>query len=254
MSGLFDSLAARFAPGDQPAIRPRPQARFEGDPGGDGIEERHGERLARAPRRTDAAPRSPQSVGDAPRDDPPTRSASADRAAVPNAPSAAAAPRTEHATVADRRPRESRAEAPPTEPPVAAPRETDRRGDPPAPPAPDHMSAGPQKEADPPAPAETVTERIIETVHRAAAPQQPSHAPEAALESAPVAAEAPHDPAPEPPTIRIGRIEVTRPAPPAPQPSPPPQPARPEPPRRPAPAPRSRQPSGLTDYLGWKKR
>ena len=110
----------------------------------------------------------------------------------------------------------------------------------------------PSQPAEPPAIAGTVTERIIETRRNAA---EPPAAPRP--EPEPGRSETARDEAPatalDSPVIRIGRIEVTRPAPPIAPPAPA-QAARPQAPRRAAPAARARQASGLTDYLGWKKK
>ncbi|MCQ0091222.1 hypothetical protein [Roseovarius sp. M141] len=255
MTGLFDSLAARFAPGAQPAIRPRPQARFEGGTDAMGLREEAAQTVARpAPRPPSPQPqRAPASL--------PRKSGQADM--VQSTPSPARAPPPPdakldsvqsaplHPVVRDGDPAAATQDIPvrldrthSEQQPRSQPQRRTQVGMPE--PRPDTSGESPDIPSAPP-------ERIIETSVQAEPPASkmdrltdpPTH-PVAEPASAPTAASTP-------PVIRIGRIEVSRPAAPA-SPPPAPAPARPEPPRRGGPAARTPAPSGLTDYLGWKKR
>ncbi len=255
MSGLFDSLAARFAPGAQPAIRPRPQARFEGGADAVGLREEATQTVAKPapqspPRKSRSAPASPQ------------QSASHVDMAQPT-PARPSPPLPSHTQMDSRQPA-----PPPPEPHdgshIAAEQDIPVRlnrtqGEQPPPPQRQRRTQAETPEPRPdtlgklPATPSTSPERIIETRVQAEPPalktdrltDRPAHAVADAA-SAPAAAS-------DPPVIRIGRIEVSRPPAPAPPP-PAPAPARPQPPRRGGPVARSPAPSGLTDYLGWKKR
>lgn len=258
MSGLFDTLAGRFAPDAVPEIRPRPLGRFEGAGEGGlfeiGIETRATRPDTAGPvptmpdRRTSAS--NPTGTGDA--------------EAGPPAPSASVPPAAA--------PRKAATQRPPAPPKPAAtsaqePIATSDGGDL----ASTGRSDAPRAEDDPgrrslaaPAPdvtappvtrrTEIVEERIIRTAPPSQVPidgaSRPASGP-ARAESDRRAAEV--DSRSEP-TIRIGRIEVRQPPPaPAPHATParPPQPVA----RRaePVPARTAPSPSRLTDYLGWKR-
>lgn len=250
MSGLFDTLAARFTPDARPSIRPRPQARFEGGV----IEEAHGERIASAPRSAPATPRAPTRRAAIPPPDAPERPAEAHEAPLRQRSRRSPAPPPGEPANTEARPRpepggETSPERPPLVPgPAANPQTT---------PSP-HRAEKMQDTAvpvppDPPGNTETMTERIIETTRLT---PRPADTDAEARQPDPPRVETARDmpdPAAESPVIRIGQIVVTRPAPPAP-PTPKPAPERHAPPRRSPSAPRAAQPSRLTDYLGWKKR
>ncbi len=261
MSGLFDSLAARFASNSQPAIRPRPLSRFEDSAQGrsdEGPLEQESEHMASAPRPAPAPDRPARSRPGPAMQDAPAGGRQRGSDTPPAQPAPEPAVLSQHDAAADTPAPPIRArrrvqaipdenQAPETPAPVSpVSGQTKRR------PEPDTATRAPSQPAEPPAITGTTTERIIETrrdaPEPAAAPRREpeSTASEAARDEAPAAI-------PDSPVIRIGRIEVTRPAPPAPSPAPT-QAVRPQPPRRAAPAARARQASGLTDYLGWKKK
>jgi hypothetical protein len=249
MSGLFDTLSDRFMPGARPEIRPRAAARFEGEFGGALSEEFEERAVSALPQTSHAAPRSnppaplPQSQT---RTEPPALPTHEPNAVDHrDSPSEAAAP------AADAEPQTERSERPPAQTPrVAAP-----------PPQPET----PRTDAPPETPSERirmetrrkiVRERVVDrpTQDRAEAPVSEPPVPQPEQPATEARAEPAEDRVPEPPTVRIGRIEVRQPAKPAPAPSPAP-PRREPPPARSAPSAMRGDTSGsrLTDYLGWKR-
>jgi hypothetical protein len=260
VSGLFESLATRFIASAPPAIRPRPAARFEGDSAGDGLREEQGERISSAPLMKVDAPPAPPTVPDA----------IARHASFAVAEAAEPGPLPSSADTVSPRAGSAALEwntAPP-EPggpddmPLAAEASEPRpasvsmvpeamAGDPN--PAPPRETGIPSRVAEaPPETVPAVTERIIET-RREVLRSSPEAPPVNAGVQGESASTAPRlrD---EAPVVRIGRIEVTRPAPVA---AASPVPAREAPAQagpRHAPSRGSARSSGLTDYLGWKKR
>lgn len=260
MNGLFDNMAARFATDAPLEIRPRPQSRFEDRFASDSIMEQHGEHIARAPLEdqiTPPAPRTAQGQAFPEKPTSPTQVTDEPLEDVRPAPT----PLVDNARPAERAASTMDPpshETPPSDLPhpeqisqekeiVSKARNPHRPHDPRGANALEGPQATPQS-------AERISERIIETVVHAPEltqkPDPPRPAPSSqdnVTRRAPASASAP-------PTIKIGRIEVTRPAPPAPPPEPPPAAVRPSPPHRAPSMPRATHGSGLTEFLGWKKR
>jgi hypothetical protein len=256
MSSLFDTLSARFAPNHQPAIRPRPQSRFQAEAQDSGLVEEAAEMPRSAARQSpvsDLPPaRRPSAAPGQPEQAAPTQQANPAERAMPESdaarpanmaaapPRSAANPETPGSGPTPERPA---ADAP--EPALNA--EKPARIEPAAPP-PDHMHTETSREVR----TETRVERQtppppLET-RKLAAPPGPE----------PAAPPGPKIPAPQT-TIRIGRIEMRQP----PAPTPAPATAAAPPPRNGASGSRSPmqgtgrvtgRSSGLTDYLGWKRR
>lgn len=260
MSGLFESLTTRFIASAPPAIRPRPAARFEGDSAGEGLREERGERMSPAPVMKVDAPSAPPMVPDAIARPASFAVAESAEPVPPPSPADSASSTAGSAAVdGNTAPAEARG---PADLPLAAEASEPRpasvsmaseamAGDPN--PAPLREIGTPSRAAEaPPETVQAVTERIIETRREIlrsppeAPPVNPGVQGESASTAPPLRDEAP--------VVRIGRIEVTRPAPVAAA-SPVPAreaPAQAEP--RNAPSRGSARSSGLTDYLGWKKR
>ena len=255
MSGLFNDIASRFSADAVPQIRPRPQARFEGETGGE-LEEQGAVAIAPAVSTPRAAPAGvkrrpplerPADKAETPRpqhqeqtgDAPLVGSAGETPAERSTAP-AGDTPLPEPSELVEN-PEPLRAENPATDLPQV--------------PMPDDTT--PTSDEDIMLPAD-VTHAPTEATEVAAA-EHPVVLPEterAGLHAAPPDAPATDQPTEAPQeayVVRIGRIEVRQPA--KPQPPAPPAPVRREPPPRRATAtvaPRTNA-SRLTDYLGWKK-
>lgn len=253
MTGLLSDLAARFAPQAAAPIQPRPAFRFEDEGGAEGFHEIAAEAAVpvaaqhATPARTHpAAPPARDADASTVQDTPglhPPHAAATEKSSAPGAP--------------DMLP--------------GAPRPDDQRHEGEnAAPAP--LTSAEAREGAPVQVERITTREIVHERVEAARvaqnhPNTPERTPrpdtalsEAAPDTAPSITARP-EPAPvptaEPPqaalTVRIGRIEVRAPAPPAqapatprPAPAPAPQAARPAPAAAP-----SR--SGLTDYLGWRR-
>lgn len=248
MSDLFDTLSARFSPGATPTIRPRPQSRFEGQQGQDGPVEEDATSFARAPDApVRATPRAPDGAPEAPPGE------QAERPERTETPAARPVPPDEEAR---RQPAETQASAP------AETVETTHGASPPPKTIPVVKTPDPEVPEQPGAiktvhtTKETLRETRIETRVNEAAPEPPAiqtrradlaHRDESRatrLEQVELKT-----------TIRIGRIEVRQPAPP-PTPAAAPPPPRPVAtgPARPMGGQGQARGSGLTDYLGWKRR
>ncbi len=250
MTGLFDALNARFAPGGLPVIRARPVSRFEGELGGELSEEEatRPAEVASEPvsesRRVQAGPverenarrdePSHENAASAPENDQGVSVFQPDEQGEGRELSRLESGDVQIVGLETRKPTEVSGEAmasdveTPASEVIIETRETLREER-------TQVIEAPTVQPAPVAPSE-----IITTV------QSPSEASES---QAPVAG---FDPEPPLPTIRIGRIDVRQPAksqaPPAPKPTP-----RREPPA----ARRMAQSQGgskgrLTDYLGWK--
>lgn len=258
MTGLFSDLSSRFQPGAQPAIRPRPQARFEADGESAGLEEETLETVA------DPLPvTAPDTRTSRPGDPPPSPTPASDNG---NAEGTAPGPEPIRSDEARRRPGEDIVETTPSaRHPVPEEPETERVRD----------RTGPvgQPPTAAPIPEPDLPHREIIAAPRDIVAPSPDKTPEAlptrplaVLETfrardgfpeqdAPGPDEAePGNENPPPPTIRIGRIEVRQPAPAKAEPRPVTVRTQPAPARRSAlAAARSGGTSRLTDYLGWKK-
>ncbi len=254
MNSLFDTMAARFAPGAEPGIRPRPLARFEGG-GEGGLREEKAETVVNVP--SPLVSKVPGSEG---RPRPPHMSQGVQQdLAPPRRVEKTSSLRSQSFNKEFTRHQDVAWDVKPwaATPSPSIPTSRTPGRDEATPPSP-YRPQEPLTETLKSTPKETPasdplpTERIIETRLKAIAPQSiPGPAELLPSPPAPLANPAPAAIA-EPPVIHIGRIEVSRPVPPAPQ-QPKSIPATPEPPRRLAPVSRTPIQSRLTDYLGWKK-
>lgn len=253
MMNLFDSLSNRFAPKAEVTIRPRPQSRFEGHDQADGISEEQGFETAAAPQ-THAAPpphgpllkmqdQKPATTLPSPPDAPP-RTAPSDSANPSLGSVAENPPRPEQPL--PQMPETLPASQPTPSKPLESHQQTKVAQTPPARPT--------DKQSD------AITEIHHETTRETLAvaspappPLQTRIAPKTAPQETPAA---PEPVAASSTIVRIGKVEIRQPTPPpAPAPAPPRRAATPSP----GAAPRSTtnsggKGSGLTDYLGWKRR
>lgn len=259
MTDLFDSLSVRFAPSAHVAIRPRPQSRFEAndDAGGFVEEENFDTVSAPEPTGTQAAPRRGDRPADMSRDT--TSIPNLDKPSTPDASANKTITETQSTALPDER--TSKATQPltqtqdkhTTDQPIAtslseSPKQTSTNDQHPQHEQPEPHSAlheiHPQPGPDQGEPA-TPTPPPIQT-RIAPTPDTPAE---------PTPARRTEEPST---VVRIGRVEMRQPAPPPPAPKPP--------------APRHSTNnagvsarsighgkgqsggSGLTDYLGWKRR
>ena len=255
MSVLFDTLEARFRPGTQPAIRPRPQARFEASYVNMGLREEAAETVA--PSQSDAQVPTPLASPPSRKTDPSVAPVHEPEIRATAARKLLQTPRPGNRNTAQAAPR-SGASAPPqagsvgSKPPARARAEIEAPSEQRHPIEPNSSEPtrrwpSDRQESEPP-----VLERITETSIHTEVPQMLVSQMEAPAAEPLADARSDLSAARESPVIRIGRIEVTRPASPV---TPPPKTvhASPDPPRRPAQVTHGKQPSRLTDYLGWKK-
>ncbi|WP_341368409.1 hypothetical protein [Yoonia sp. BS5-3] len=255
MSDLFENLSNRFSPGRQPIIRPRPQSRFEGDEGQDGLQEQNGFETARA-RNTPHPQRAERP------DDAVPAPATRNRPDPKQSPAPTISKPEETRTSND-----TTQETPPegSELPMEAPKNKSapkprklEQPDNPRQDIPDAREIVRDVSTD----RETISEIHREVIHTGDKPE-PKGLPtiqtkQAALPSTEVPLQVTNAAQTEPSTIvRIGKVEIRQPAPPALPPSPPTPPRAAEHAnmrRASGGGARQSSSSGLTDYLGWKRR
>lgn len=253
MTDLFETLSQRFVPGAPVAIRPRPQSRFEANTADEGLVEEDNLDVVRTPQTPKTPKDNPRDANPAPlvtdaRTPPTQHTISSPKETGPRDTASPAEPA---------QPEQINVDAPQS-PPLTHEIHANRSVDPELRPRIGHASPTPV--AHPAQTPATKTETIREIHHEKTA--DPTAAPPPIQTRIAPAPDRQPDPVPvptaqEPGTVvRIGRVEIRQPAPPPPAPPPPKRTTGNSGPAGISGSNSRSQSrgSGLTDYLGWKRK